>query len=120
MTGRTWGEIGLAVLIAALLLLLEHYWPWGALFRRRLHPTVNYILGTLALDLPLTGLFAVWGEWRAVVAVWLVVVVGGACVMGTYAMDNWVSTRSRADLAEGEAQILRPGGGRYGTIEERN
>jgi len=111
-------QIAVTVLVAMLLLAVEHYWPWTGVFQRRLHPTANYVLGTLALNVPLTVLFIVWGEWAVVIALWLVVVCGGATVIGSYWVDGWIAMRERTQIAEREARVLRPGG-ENGAPDER-
>ncbi len=102
-----WIEIAVTALITVLLLLVEHYWPWRQMLQRELHPTANYVLGILAIHLPLTGLFILWGLWQVVLATWLVIVCGGLAVIGVYGFDGWIKMRFRAKVAGKENATLR-------------
>lgn len=108
MTTDRWMGIVLVVVITVLVLWVEHWGPWERLLRRRLHNLVNYVLGVLALDIPLTGLFAVWGAWNELIALWLVTIFGGLAVMLAYAIDGWNDTGLKGEIAKREAQTLRP------------
>jgi hypothetical protein len=109
--------MAVTVLIVVLLLLVEHYAPWRGIFQQKLHATVNYALGTLALNLPVTALLMIWGDWQAVRLIWLAVMAGGLTVILCYGVDTWIRNRDRAQMAEKEAQRLRPGG-QYGAWPE--
>lgn len=103
-----WIRIAIAALVAALILLVEHYLPLTTWFGRQLHATTNYILGMLGILLPLTGLLIIWQLWMAIAAVWIITIVGGLVVIGAYALDAWQAMRRRIQTAELEAQLLRP------------
>jgi len=85
-------NIVIACIITVLALLTEHWFPWRLLLRRDLHRVAAYVLGVLALALPLTALF--WSERRYVVALWAVIVSGGSAVMLAHFVD-WLLTRIR-------------------------
>ncbi len=102
-------EIALTAAIAILLLLVGHYWPWKALLRRSPNILMRYVSGVLALDIPLTVLFALWGETDVIYALWGVTVTGGAAVIVTHLLDSWIEARERADLAERNMHSLIPG-----------
>lgn len=93
-------EIGITGLVAALVLAIQHWFPWQKLFRAPLPRLVAYIMGTLALMVPLTAL-AVWtGETTMAVAIPFVTLFGGATVIMAYAIDgrlnqfaDWLSER---------------------------
>lgn len=104
-----WLEIVIAGLIAALLLAIEHWGPWQVLFRRKFHQTANYVLGVLAMQAPLSILLTLWGMWEALLAVWVITFMGGAVVLGCYAIDGWIDAKTRLTIAEQETRILRPG-----------
>ncbi len=89
-------DILVTALTAGSLLLAEHYAPWRLLLRRKLPRVAAYILGVLALAVPLTGLFALWAAWQAVIALWVVIAAGGAVVLACHALDDLLS--ARADL----------------------
>jgi hypothetical protein len=97
-----------------LVLVVEHYFPWQGVFRRKLHPIVNYVLGVLGIAAPLTVLFWMWGLEKAILALWVMICAGGLAVMGCYALDGWINARVRAEAAEREAEILK-GGDDHGT-----
>ncbi len=105
---RHWTEIAIAGLVGVLLLWVEHWGPWQLLLEKKFHQTVNYILGTLALQLPFTGLLILWGMWNAVLALWAITILGGLAVLGAYGIDGWVATRTRLLVKEKESAILRP------------
>ncbi len=96
-------RILVAALAAAILLLMEHYW----LMHKRLGAPARYVLGVLALNLPLTGLWLVEGQWGALAAVWAVTGAGGAAVLASYAIDHWHQVQARLQISEGEAVMLR-------------
>ncbi len=98
---------------AALALLTLHWFPWELLLRRPLPRLAAYTLGTLALALPLTGLFLSWDEARAALALWIVIGVGGASVAGAWKLDRLMERRLRR---EEELELLRM---RLGQGDER-
>lgn len=94
--------IGLACLIAALLLFVEHWFPWQLVIGRELPRPAAYILGVLAMVLPLSGLFIYWLSTPPelplayLIALWAVVASGGLAVLGAYALDGLLRLRIRA------------------------
>jgi hypothetical protein len=98
----------ITMVVAALLLLVEHWFPWSKVVARPLHQTVNYMMGLAAILVPLTVLFGVWERWTEVLALWVVAAGGGLGVMAAYAFDGWMAARARAKAAELEASMLRP------------
>lgn len=99
----SWIGIALCATTTAMILLAQHYWLRG----QKLHPTLNYILGTLAIYLPLTGLFLIWRSYLVVAALWIVTALGGGAVIASYLVDGWLSVRARLRAAEGEGEMLR-------------
>jgi hypothetical protein len=97
-----WLGIALCTLTAMVILFAEHYW-----LKKRLHPTLNYALGVLAIYLPLTALFLVWQTWWGLAALWIVTILGGAVVIVSYLLDGWSSASTRLQAAEQEGQRLR-------------
>lgn len=87
---------GLALAVTALILLLEHWFPWP----RRFHQLVNYTLGS--------------GGILAGVAIWLVSIgrpgdifpllgfyaAGGTAVLLAYAVDYVLNLRQRVRIHE--------------------
>ena len=100
-------DLAITVIVVALSLLLEHWAPWQKIFQRRFHVVVNYMLGVLALIVPLTVLYWTWGSLREIVALWSVVVAGGLTVMLAYAVDDWAEARlARREAEEREQELL--------------
>ena len=83
-------EISITALISVLLLLVEHWAPTRLWLGRKLPALAAYILGVLALITPLTGLLVYWGEQRVILAMWIVVISGGAAVILAYMVDAWL------------------------------
>lgn len=94
------GRIVEAVLISALLLWVEHWFPWRLALKKDLPRLAAYAMGVLALVGPLTWLFVFWARYgfyietgfEYVVALWAVVIGGGVAVGGAYLVD-WVLAR---------------------------
>ena len=98
-------------LIAFLAILAEHLFPWGQIFKKALHPLVNYALGTLALNAAMS-LLLIWMElWSVLLALWLVALCGGLADVLGYGIRHWLHTRTRAEIAEQEAAVLRQSDG---------
>lgn len=85
-------DILLTCVVAALLLLVEHWFPWRLALGRDLPRLAAYVLGVVALVAPLTVLFARRGELDAAIGMWAVIVSGGAAVMLAYGVD-WLLAR---------------------------
>jgi hypothetical protein len=98
-----WVGIALCATTTAMILLAQHYWLRG----QKLHVTLKYILGMLAIYVPLTGLFLLWQEPLVVAGMWVVTVFGGAAVIASYLVDGWLDTRARMNAAEREGKMLR-------------
>ena len=101
-----WMGILIAALMSALSLMVQHLLPWPKIFDRDMPRVVAYILGVLALALPLTVLFAVWALWQALLALWMVIVAGGASVLLAYALEDWLKVRIIAREGSEREQFL--------------
>ena len=104
-------NIFLACLIAALLLLVEHWLPWRVILGGDLKRVPSYIIGVLALVLPLSGLYLFWishppaWAYAHLAALWAVIVSGGGAVILAYAFDGLVLKLAQLrDLKEIHAQ----------------
>lgn len=93
-----------------LILAVEHLFPWQAIFKVRFHPTVNYVLGVLAIDIPLSVMLYAWGRVEIVIAIWCITMAGGATVVGLYMLDFWIHIRSKIEILVRENMVLRPDG----------
>lgn len=94
-------QIAIAALVSSLILLVEHYAPGGTK-----NVVFNYILGVLALILPLSGLMIMWGLWTVVIAIWAIVAAGGLTVMGAYAVDSYIAMAQRVKVSEKSVEVL--------------
>ena len=100
-------DIGITVLIVMLILWLEHWFPWHMALGKELPRLVAYVLGVLAMVLPLSGLYWMWsldppGSAHVyLIALWVVVLAGGAAVGIAYVID-WIlrSIRTSNELQE--------------------
>lgn len=108
-------EIVVAALIAALLLIVEHYFPWQLALGRRLPRLAAYVIGVLAFLAPVSILFLIWTReppgyaFAHLAALWIVTGGGGAAVIGCYALD-WLL--NRLALAKELGEILERRDGR--------
>lgn len=101
-------HILVTVVVAVLAQLALHWLPWRLLLGRDLPRPAAYIVGTLAMALPLSGLFAAWGQWWSLWALWAVVAGSGLAVLGAKLFDAWLHERQvRKETSEREQAILR-------------
>lgn len=106
----------IAALLSALILSIEHYFPWRLLIGRDLRPVECYIAGILAIHLPFSTLLVLWELWAALVALWTITITGGLVVIASYTLDHYLDLRLRARIAEREAASLREE--YHGTLDE--
>ena len=102
MTIESWEFVSLiiAALLAALLLLVGHWFPWPL----RLSRIQAYIFGVASIF----GGFALWRalnqDWITSAGLLAICLVSGAAVKGAYALDStigeWQRTRNKAAKAE--------------------
>lgn len=85
----------LTALIVSLLLFVEHWFPWQLMLRAELPRLAAYVLGVLAIVVPLTGLYISWWidpgnrvKFGEVIALWAAVCVGGLSVMAAHGIDK--------------------------------
>lgn len=97
----------LSGLISALILATVHlalrYW-----LKKDVHVVYRYMMGTLAMDIPLTVL--VWAvpmtAQETILAVWVVLVMTGAVVAGLYAAGSWWEKWHQAHEREAQVNLL--------------
>lgn len=99
-------HIVVACVVAGLGQLALHWLPWRLLCGRVLPRPAAYVLGTLGIALPLSGLLAGWGEWWALLALWAVVVAAGLAVLLAYLLDAWLDHRQARHEAEEREKAL--------------
>lgn len=78
-------------LFAALVLGVQHWFPWQRVLRAPLPRLVAYIMGTLALTGPLTVLAVVTEQTVMAIAIPFVTAVGGLTVIGAYGIDDAIN-----------------------------
>jgi len=99
-------ETVIAALVTALIICVEHWFPWQMLLRRRLPRLAAYALGVGGLIAPLSGLYGYWlihppaqgGAYLA--ALWAVSGAGGLATLAAYRID--AALRRLAQLRESE------------------
>lgn len=85
-------------IIVWLALWSEHWFPWELALRRKLPRLAAYVVGVLAMIIPLSGLYWHWlthpctYPYCYLVALWSVVIVGGLAVISAWGVD-WVLMR---------------------------
>jgi hypothetical protein len=97
-------------IVVVLLLAVEHLLPWQAMFKSRLHPLINYVMGMLAINVPFSIFLGMWDQWVSLAVLWLITVCGGIAVGLLYALDWWLDIRVRLEALVRENRILRPDG----------
>lgn len=104
-------NIALTCLIAALILLVEHWLPWRTILGGDLKRIPAYIIGVLALALPLSGLYWHWSinppvwMYAHLAALWAVIGAGGGAVILAYVFDELALKLAQLrDLREIHAQ----------------
>jgi hypothetical protein len=108
-----WLGIVLTVVVAMLLVLVEHWLPWGKMLGRKLPRLWAYAMGVAAMLIPLTVLVLVWDAdgvviagWMVSVVMWLVAVFSGLAVMVAWWVDSWLDLRMDLNAAEGERAVI--------------
>lgn len=87
-------QITITVLLAGLIQLVLHWFPWQMVFPNGLPRVLAYAFGMLGILLPFSGLLMLWQEWTVLVALWAVVVACGLAVVKAYGVD-WLLNRIR-------------------------
>jgi hypothetical protein len=101
-------DVSVMAIIVALVLVVEHYFPWQLVLRGGDLPRpVAYMLGVAAMVVPVLVLLAGWGMWRAVWAVITAVVVGGTTVLICYLIDWILRARIRLQEQSEREHLLR-------------
>ncbi len=100
-------DMTIAVTMTVLILLLEHWIPYKTLVGKEPGLISRYVMGTLGLVIPLSGLMVTWANWVALIAIWVLTIAGGLATMGAHAIDNYTITRMNADINQHENTELR-------------
>lgn len=104
-----WFPILEASLFAMLLTAVEHWFPWPLLMLKPLPRLWAYIMGMLAIAVPLTVLMLVRPSWPGFVYLWAFWSITAGAGFGTvvgYGIDKALEHRSRALEAEDREKAL--------------
>ena len=100
-------ETAITIVVIISILIAEHYFPWQVLLGRKLPRLAAYVIGVLAMVVPLSVLYGYWAmkppglSWIHLAALWSVVISGGLTVIGSYALDAvMLKMRLADDLKE--------------------
>lgn len=100
-------DIVFTSLFAVCVMLIEHWFPWQMVLRRKLPRLAAYVMGLLGIIGPLTILYWRWGseppvsQWFYLLALWAVVLSSGVAVALAYLFD-WVTGRVALSFELGE------------------
>lgn len=114
MTHEIMTHIGIAALVSGMQQMIQHYFPWGLVFRRELPRVMAYIIGTLAYMVPLTCLFVYWeshqvaAHYAHLAAVWACVSASGAAVVLARLID-WALDRVLRSYEHEELDDVKAG-----------
>jgi hypothetical protein len=109
-------DILLTACITMALLWGEHYTPWHLFLGRELPRPAAYTLGTLAIIIPVSGLYILWSMGgpeldncllHAAAALWVDVALGGLTVYVLYALDSLKQINTELDMARREVRVWR-------------
>jgi hypothetical protein len=106
-----YGEMVIVWIIAALLFVGLHYFPWEQIFGEVRKPPETYICGTLGLGACYSGLLGWWAFYReasfilALIAFWGVVTFGGGAVWACYVLDARLEKRASAQDEQTRAEL---------------
>lgn len=96
-------EIAVCAISTVLALLVQHY-MLKYLLPQDVHRLLAYVLGVLAIIVPVTVVLMWHGEQRVAALIWAPTLAGGLAVMGAYALDDAIETRRNLrDAREREA-----------------
>lgn len=113
---NTIGEIAIASLFAALLMIVEHYTPWWRYFTgKTLHPVIAYIAGVVGIFMPYSLLLLYWQAKTSptytielvISALWIIAGAAGVTVAICYLLDSWHAGQLRAREAEEREALYR-------------
>ena len=104
------GEMVVVWVIAGLLFVGLHYFPWNQIFGKCVEPPKTYIYGVLGLGLCYSGLLVWWGLYRGVpwiilIAFWGVVAFGGGAVWGCYILDALLEEKASSQDEQARAEL---------------
>ncbi len=82
---------------AALLLLLEHWFP----FVRKCHRLVNYVMGSTAILIGIAVWLGIEGKWIFILKIAAFYLVGGLAVAAAHLYDKCVNMHQRLRVMDG-------------------
>ena len=104
------GEMAIVWVIAGLLFVGLHYFPWNQIFGKCVEPPETYTYGVLGLGLCYSSLLAWWalyrgGPWIYLLAFWGTVAFGGGAVWGCYKLDAALEKQASAQDEQARAEL---------------
>lgn len=101
-----WLTIAVCAVVVVLTVTVEHYWPWEHLVRR-MHMLARYVMGCLAIDIPMSVVLVLWQEWLVLGLLWISTIAGGIALVFLYLLDCHLETRAAHDAMKRENAVLR-------------
>ena len=98
--------IVIASLVSGLILAMEHWFPWQSWLGKPLPRIPSYVMGMLALYLPISIVLVVWQSWIVLILMWFCGAVGGAVVCVGYFIDHYLSIRNAKMILEEEKELI--------------
>jgi hypothetical protein len=80
----------LAAIFAVLLVGFEHYFPWRLIFRKPLPRLLSYIIGVLAIYIPVSVVLYYRNAIPSILTIWIVALFAGAGLCAFYLLDPWL------------------------------
>jgi len=99
-TGTLWWQLGTlaaGALLTALVLAVEHWFPWV----QRLPRVQAYVWGVAAILLGFTVWRVLNHDWQTPAGLLIITVVGGVTVVGAYRIDGMVRLARQGHKAAG-------------------
>lgn len=112
-------ETVLVVCVAGLAILVEHFIPWDALVGGKLHVTWRYLMGVLAIAVPMSIYLVEKGLVHTLGVFWMIIGICGIGTVAGYLVDGWIGVNGKLDATLSENQVLREERGHDTRIDDR-
>ena len=87
------GSLAIMAVFVALVILVEHWFPWQRLLGKECPRLLAYALGALAIAGPLTAWLLRRGMREATLALWVAIVAAGLATVLGYVVDALIWAR---------------------------
>jgi hypothetical protein len=91
-------EIAIAAGFSALVIFGAHYFHWRTYLHRDLYRSEAYIIGLLAILIPITFVLAIWQDWSAILLLAACAGAAGITTLAAKAADK--ATQDRNELLD--------------------